>query len=244
MGRTNLNSTEPVAEPSTLESLAELVPEEHRERFFAIARKFRTVPEDDDHLQMLEAVGFMMLVMDEVPARIAAILAGAKRQIGEEEGDQLRSEIVAALTESLDTPSYKDLRQTMASIRDNEDRFRRRVDDLHRSLSRTAKAVRGSTLALSGLWTGLVGGGTAAIAVAALITFAPELSSLSEDESTAKVSASWNALQKQGMLDFVEVDQPSLGGRVGVFTISGDVRAAFMEGDQGIVAVGLTDSSR
>lgn len=124
-----------MADTSALESLAELIPAERRERFFRIAAKFRDVSEDDDHLQMLEAVGFMTLVMEKIPDRVAALLDGARTALGTEDAERLRAEVTEILTESLDTPSYKDLREAVRSIREQEHRFERKVDDLHKSLT-------------------------------------------------------------------------------------------------------------
>ena len=47
------------------------------ERFFEIAAKYSNVREDDDVLLMLEAIGFIMLVMKEIPDEIVGILKRA-----------------------------------------------------------------------------------------------------------------------------------------------------------------------
>ena len=230
-----------MADIDTLESLAGLLPEKHREKFFKIASKFSTVPEDDDHLQMLEAVGYMMLVIDEVPARIAEILKDSQQRLGNEESTQLRTEIVAALTDSLDTPSYKDLREAVASIRDQDIRFRRQIDALYKSLGEARDAAKPAGRFLTGMWTGLVGGSIVACCMAALLLTLPEFDGVLDRKSTSKTEAAWRALHQQGMLNYIEMALPEFGGEFGVFSIKGDVQGAYMDGNQGVVAVRLKD---
>ena len=230
-----------MANTTTLESLAELLPPDSRERFFAIASKFRNVPEDDDHLQMLEAVGFMMQTMVGVPTQIADLLNSAPQQLSTEDSAHLHSEIAAVLTQSLDTPSYKDLRDTVDAIRQQEGRFRKKVDDLHASLNDAVKSLCGSRRIVAGLWTGLVGGVCAALLVGALIVWDNWPHNMKSRLQAAAMPDAWVALGNQGMLDYLEMDSPELGGDVGLYLIDGDVRAAFVEGGRGVIAVGIID---
>lgn len=91
----------------TLESVAALLPPERRERFLRMAATFRTVPEDDEYLQMLEAIGFMTLLWREVPREIRRVLEGANpvSETCESVAVQVRAAVIEAI------PSYEDLKQ-------------------------------------------------------------------------------------------------------------------------------------
>ena len=91
----------------TLESVAALLPPERRERFLRMAATFRTVPEDDEYLQMLEAVGFMTLLWKEVPEEVRRVLEGANpiNETCESVAKQVRAAVIEAI------PSYEDLKQ-------------------------------------------------------------------------------------------------------------------------------------
>lgn len=56
---------------TSIEAVAELLPPERRERFFALISRFENVPEDDEHLRILEAMGFLTLIMKAIPNEIA-----------------------------------------------------------------------------------------------------------------------------------------------------------------------------
>lgn len=66
-----------MASIDTLISVAGLLPLEQRERFLTMAASFQSVPEDDEYLQILEAIGFMTLLWKEVPEEVQKILEGA-----------------------------------------------------------------------------------------------------------------------------------------------------------------------
>ena len=51
-----------MADTSTLESISELLPVERRERFLQLVARFQSVPNDDEFLLILEAIGFMTLL--------------------------------------------------------------------------------------------------------------------------------------------------------------------------------------
>ncbi|MBB5353851.1 hypothetical protein HNR46_004115 [Haloferula luteola] len=100
----------------TLEAVAELLPPERKLRFLAMAARFRSVPEDDEYLQMLEAVGLMTLLWKEVPREIRRILAGATPAEGSQEG--LAELLKDAVRESV--PSYDDLKQIVQRLEAHE----------------------------------------------------------------------------------------------------------------------------
>ena len=95
-----------MADTSTLESISELLPVERRERFLQLVARFQSVPDDDEFLLILEAIGFMTLLYKEVPDEIAKILTGANPINETHEG--LSKLLKEAVSESI--PSYEDLK--------------------------------------------------------------------------------------------------------------------------------------
>ena len=224
-----------MADTDALESLAELLPPDRRERFFAIASKFRALPEDDDHLQMLEAVGFIMLVMKEIPGEIAETLRAARGGMDESMAAQLRSEFVEVLTQSLDTPSYKDLRETVLTIRDQENRFRLKVDALLKRLSKSEGLLKQRTRLTPNFINGLTGGIVGAAIVAALILFGEPLIKPQKQIPLPDKLKPYAALYQRGQLDYFETNLPDFGGDVAIHLIGGEIVAAFKEEDYGVV---------
>jgi hypothetical protein len=100
----------------TLEAVAELLPPERKLRFLAMAARFRSVPEDDEYLQILEAIGFMTLLWKEVPEDIRRIVAGASPAAGNIE--DIAGILRATVRESI--PTYEDLRQIVQRLESHE----------------------------------------------------------------------------------------------------------------------------
>lgn len=100
----------------TLEAVAEMLPPDRKVRFLAMVARFRSVPEDDEYLQVLEAVGFMTLLWKEVPEDIRRILAGASPVAASTEGIAgiLRDTVRDAI------PSHEDLRQIVRRLESHE----------------------------------------------------------------------------------------------------------------------------
>lgn len=92
---------------STFEEIATLLPDGRRERFLAMATRFQDVPQDDEYLQILEAIGFMTLLWKEVPGEVKAVLAGANpiSDTCESTATHIRDAVIQAI------PSYEDLKQ-------------------------------------------------------------------------------------------------------------------------------------
>ena len=96
-----------MADITTLESVAELLPPQQRERFFQMAARFNSVPDDDEFLHILEAIGFVTLILREVPSEIAKVLEGVKPVQESQQG--LSKLLKEAVAESI--PSYDDLKR-------------------------------------------------------------------------------------------------------------------------------------
>ena len=105
-----------MADTSTLESISELLPVERRERFLQLVARFQSVPNDDEFLLILEAIGFMTLLYKEVPDEIAKILAGANPTNETHEG--LSKLVKEAVCESI--PSYEDLKRISECFENHE----------------------------------------------------------------------------------------------------------------------------
>ena len=105
-----------MADTSTLESISELLPVERRERFLQLIARFQSVPDDDEFLLILEAIGFMTLLYKEVPDEIAKILAGANPINETHEG--LSKLLKEAVAESI--PSYDDLKRISERFENHE----------------------------------------------------------------------------------------------------------------------------
>ena len=227
-----------MSDTTALESLSDLLPAERREQFFKFVSKFRSRPEDDDHFQLLEAIGFIMLVMREIPEQIAGIIDQAQGKLGQSETEQLRSEIVAVLHESIDTPSYKDLRETVLSICDQEARFRQKVTDLQKQLARAETATRNNTTSTLSIAHGLLIALTSAALIAAVAIFGvPTIKPPGRPPMPEKLKP-YAALLEQGQLDYFEMDLPDQG-RVSMFLVGRGVKEAFKDGDRGVVVIPL-----
>ena len=99
----------------TLEQVAQLLPEDRRERFYALMATLQNAPEDDEYLLILEAIGFMTLIWQEVPEQVRATIASATRPGSHSDSaSYLVTELRHAVKEALDVPSYSDMRQLAA----------------------------------------------------------------------------------------------------------------------------------
>ena len=105
-----------MADISTLESVAEMLPEPQRQRFLQMAVRFRSVPDDDEFLQILEAIGFISMVLKEVPKELQRILEGASPIQESQRG--LCKVIKEAISESI--PSYDDLKRITERLESHE----------------------------------------------------------------------------------------------------------------------------
>lgn len=100
-------------ELQTFERIAELLESPQRERFLAAVARFRNVPEDDEYLQVIEAIGFMTLVWTKVPNQVHSILEGCKPAAISV--DFFRGQLREILAENI--PSFDDLRQLAQTVK-------------------------------------------------------------------------------------------------------------------------------
>lgn len=101
---------------TTLERIADLLEPPFREKFHATIAKFRSLPEDDEYLQVLEAIGFMTMIWNAVPKQVQLILEGANPV--QETCLSISRHVRIAVNEAI--PSHEDLRLITESLRDHD----------------------------------------------------------------------------------------------------------------------------
>lgn len=145
----------------TLERVADILPPEQRERLLRVALRFRDIPEEDEFLQVLEAIGLMTLVWKEIPQEIHSILEGAKPI--QPNAEFLSSTIRSIIRESI--PSFEDLRQITQSLNQQQVALKRH---LHHP-------PQGSTPSTGGKWRYFVSGMLIGLLIAVLAIYSGEL---------------------------------------------------------------------
>lgn len=110
-----------MAETETLERIAGLLPHPQREQFLLMVTQFKSVPDDDEYLQILNAIGFMTLIWKEIPNEIRSILENSNpiTDTCHTVGKQIRDAVVEAI------PSYEDLKQISKRLEEHEVSLRR-----------------------------------------------------------------------------------------------------------------------
>ena len=200
---------------SALKVLADLVPAERREQIYATAAKFKNLPEDDEVLNVLELLGFITVALDNVPKELGRMLDRSRSGLTDEQRDGLRDDIEAMFKKSVDTPSYKDLRELVRQMQVVHGQVTREVQDLAEPIRRAGrphKLIVFSTV--SGLLLGLIN----ALLMALILTDKVDLNPMVEPP---KSPTEW----KGGRISYQEIDDPALG-RIGVVRVNGEIVAA------------------
>ena len=215
-----------MADIESLKATADLLPPERRERFLLIANKFRNVSEDDDHLQMLEATGYLAMLVSEIPAELGKLVDNARIGLDESQSDRLRTEVVKVLQDSLDTPSYKDLRQAVESIRDCNVRHQQTTNALHKRMSEFTEASDKGHLHLRGIVQG-VGGGMITLLTAFTVAYLA-FPWIIRCPSFPLALSPFVELYNNGNLNYFEANLENIG-EVGVIEMKADVLDAVVE---------------
>lgn len=118
-----------MADTETLERIAKLLPQQQREQFFAMITRFKSVPDDDEYLQILQAIGFMTLLWKEVPNEVSKILEGANpvNDTCHSIAKQIREAVVDAI------PSYEDLMLISKRLEEHELALKRTLSTLQQT---------------------------------------------------------------------------------------------------------------
>ncbi len=105
-----------MANIQTLENIAKLLPQSEREQFLAMIAQFKSVPDDDEYLQILLAIGFMTMLWKEVPNEITKILEGSNpiTDTCHSVAKQVREAVIEAI------PSYDDLTLISKRLEEHE----------------------------------------------------------------------------------------------------------------------------
>lgn len=213
-------------------ALAEKLPADQRARLLAMSIRLKDLPADDELSIALETLGFTTLVLKEIPQEISEAIRKARSALSDSQREGMREDIEEILTKSVDTPSYKDLRETIRQMQDHHHRIRQETGRLAKSLSQTRTWLERRNAMIpslaQGLCAGIVGG---VIVLGALFFVQPKAST----PETKTLSALPPSVVKR--IDYLEADLTEYGGEVGIMIIEGEVLSAFMEGSSDGVVV-------
>jgi hypothetical protein len=202
-----------------IQSVAEGLPPEERDKFQAIVQRIDDLPEEDEIYQIFQAFGCLAESVKKVPDEVSELLKNARSGLTDEQRDGLRDDMEAMFKKSIDTPSYKDLRELVRLMQVAHGKITREVQNLAEPLHRAGrphKMIVFSTV--SGLLLGLIN----ALLMAFILTDKIDLTPLAE---RPKSPMEW----KGGRISYREMDDPEFG-RIGVVRVVGEIVAA-REGD-------------
>lgn len=223
-----------MADTTAFESLAKKLPPEQRARFLAMSIQLRNLPPDDELAIALEALGFTALILKEIPAEISDVIGKMRSGLSDAQREGLREDIEEILTKSIDTPSYKDLRETIREMRVQHHKVRKETDMFTQALSNQRVWLRKRNAAMPSLLLGLSAGLLSGLLVIAGQATIRQGNPPNQSAEIAEVSSPPVA---QGLIDYFEADVPDFGGKVGMVLVAGEVLSAFKEGDRGVVVV-------
>lgn len=114
-----------MADTETLEQIAMLLPHPQREQFLAMVTQFKCVPDDDEYLQILNAIGFMTLIWKEIPNEIRSILENSNpvTDTCHSVGRQVRDAVIEVI------PSYEDLKLICKRLEEHEISLKRTLSN-------------------------------------------------------------------------------------------------------------------
>ena len=223
-----------MADTTAFDSLAKRLPPEQRARFLAMSIQLRNLPPDDELVIALEALGFTALILKEIPAEISDVIGKVRSGLSDAQREGLREDIEEILKKSIDTPSYKDQRETIREMRVQHHKVRKETDEFTHALSNQRTWLRKRNAALPSLFLGLSAGLLSALLV---LGGQQALRQRSAPSQAVKHSQTASPPVAQGLIDYFEADVPDFGGKVGMVLVSGDVLSAFQEGDRGVVVI-------
>lgn len=223
-----------MADTTAFDSLAKKLPPEQRARFLAMSIQLRNLPPDDELVIALEALGFTALILKEIPAEISDVLGKVRSGLSDAQREGLREDIEEILTKSIDTPSYKDLRETIREMRVQHHKVRKETDEFTHALSNQRTWLRKRNASMPSLFLGMSAGLLSALLVLAGQGIIRKSQVPAETAGQELVGPPPIA---QGLIDYFEADVPDFGGKVGMVLVGGDVLSAFQEGDRGVVVV-------
>jgi hypothetical protein len=213
---------------NSIEAVAELLPPERRERFFALISRFENVPEDDEHLRILEAMGFLTLIMKAIPIEIAETVRKSHSGLDDSQRKALQADMETILKDSIDTPSYKDLRGMVDAMKEENHRFDDRVGKLMEWLRERVPDPNPD----KPRWIDrAIGFAIASVLFGVAYTLVPGSIIAPAARETALGS-----MERKGILQYFEDKMPEYGGKVGVIVATEALHATSRDG-KGILIV-------
>jgi hypothetical protein len=223
---------------SSIEAVSRLIADEHqRERFLDLMGRLRNLPEDDEQLQFMEIVGFTTLILKQIPNEIAAVVEKAQSGLSDDQVDVLQRRFETILKDSVDTPSYKDLREMVGQMKEERQQFKQTVEGLsHDIISIPCVPTPGTFTTKSVVWIGI-----ACLLIGSLLT---GLIAMVTRSPSLRIRAASSGLDP--ITDFVSYFEdtiPELGGDVGVYVVEGGIVSVEKQPDRGLVVVALPTSN-
>lgn len=218
-------------QPSSVEAIAKLLPPTESQRFLEVIARFRKVPEDDEHLQILEAIGFLTLIMNRIPDEIAQVIEKAESGLNDEQAAALQRRIETILKNSVDTPSYRDLREMVNQMKEERQQFKQTVNGLSTDIAAVPAlpypgSFNAKSLGIACLVSLIVG---AILSSAALYAKLPDRLNFHFRPKN----------ETDDLVDYFEDVIPELGGHVGVYVIHGQILSVDKDADKGIVITAI-----
>ncbi len=194
-----------MGDTSNLESVAKLLPPEQRERFYLLIQKYRSVPHDDDHLVMLDAMGFIALFMSELPKEIAGLLEKANQKLTDEQSDQLAQDFERVLGRALEVPKAVELQAMAEALRGT---FRQQQDQSRDVVHRLGQLKReiGKYSRVAPVLSSAVAASILTLTIAGLVLYFAGDAIVNRKIIVPKSLWPYIELQREGRLSHDEVD--------------------------------------
>ena len=216
-----------MADLAAIDRIADFLPDSERERFLRIVARLKDVPEDDEYLLVLEAIGFISLILKEIPDRVKDVLAAsAPADEGGANGssEYLLRRISEEIPKAVQLPNLEDLRLLFHEFATANASLREDIRNLDRRLGVPATRSKKS-LAIASRWIAAAAFGMA-LAIGALSH------SHFQSRYTDRVDRFEHQIREVEELVEVIADDPH--GALTVepgkgFAVSGSVRDAFID---------------
>jgi hypothetical protein len=167
------------------------------------------------------------LILKEIPKDISAAIGELRAGLSEAQRETLRADVEAVLVQSIDTPSYQDLRETIHLMKAHHAQARRETDDFTNALAQTRHWLQKRHAMLPSVLLGGCAGLTCGVIL------------LAGGALVRSDHALGNVLPpvEKGMVSYIEADLPDYGGKVGLIVVDGAVLGAFEDEGRGVVVI-------
>ena len=215
---------------ASIDAMAKLLPDDHRERFFEIMARFSKAPDDDEYMLLLEAIGFTSMITQRVPGEIAAIVEKMESGFTDAQFQSLQRRLETLLKNSIDTPSYRDLRTLVGEMKDHQERFKTTASGLANDIASIPVIPREGTFNQKALIVSCV----VSLIAGAVVTGAVLLTKIPGDRLRFTFRPKTD---HEDYVDYFEDDMAEFGGKVGIYVVSGEVATVAQEPDKGVIVV-------